>query len=56
METDQLNIETSGKIILSSPYHYDDPIAKVCTNEIKEIVENKLSMNVSVIYYKVKNI
>jgi len=48
MEIDKLNLETSGKIILSTPYHYDDPVAKACTNEIKEIVENKLSMNVSV--------
>ncbi|CAI6347084.1 unnamed protein product [Macrosiphum euphorbiae] len=45
MEIDKLNLETSGKIILSTPYHYDDPVAKACTNEIKEIVENKLSMN-----------
>ncbi|XP_016657076.1 fatty acid synthase isoform X4 [Acyrthosiphon pisum] len=45
METDKSNLETSGKIILSTPYHYDDLIAKSCTNEIKEIVENKFSMN-----------
>jgi len=48
IDTDQLNFESGGKIILSTPYHYDDPIAKACTNEIKEILENKLSMNVSV--------
>jgi len=48
MEIDKLNFETSGRIILSTPYHYDDPVAKACTNEIKEIMENKLSMNVSV--------
>ncbi|XP_029343545.1 fatty acid synthase [Acyrthosiphon pisum] len=45
MEIDKLNFGTSGKIILSTPYHYDDPVAKSCTNEIKKIVENKLSMN-----------
>lgn len=48
IETDKLNFETDGKIILSTPYHYDDPIAKACTNEIKETLENKLCMNVSV--------
>jgi len=46
---DTFNFETNGKVIFSSPYHYDDPIVKACTNEINEIVENKLSMNVSVL-------
>ncbi|XP_029343600.1 uncharacterized protein LOC115033782 [Acyrthosiphon pisum] len=45
MENDKLNIETSGNIILSTPYHYNDLIAKAYTNEIKQIVKNKLSMN-----------
>jgi len=49
METDKLNFNTSGKIILSTPYHYDDPIAKACTNEIKQIIKNQLSINVSVL-------
>lgn len=48
MEIDKLNFEKGEKIILSTPYHYDDSVAKACTNEIKEIVEHKLSMNVSV--------
>jgi len=51
MEMDKFNFETSGKVIFSTPYHYNDPIAKACTNEIKEIVENKLSMNVSELCY-----
>ncbi|KAF0755952.1 fatty acid synthase-like isoform X1 [Aphis craccivora] len=45
MEADTLNFDTSGKIILSTPYHYDDPIAKACTNEIKQIIKNQLSIN-----------
>ncbi|XP_060835401.1 fatty acid synthase-like [Rhopalosiphum padi] len=45
MEADKLNVNTSGKIILSTPYHYDDPIAKACTNEIKQIIINQLSIN-----------
>jgi len=45
---DQLNFETDEKIILSAPYHYDDPIAKACTIEIEETLENKSCMNVSV--------
>lgn len=49
MEADTLNFDTSGKIILSTPYHYDDPIAKACTNEIKQIIKNQLSINVSVL-------
>jgi len=48
MKNDKLNFKTSGKIIFSTPYHYDDPISKACTNKIKEILENKLFMNVSV--------
>lgn len=49
MEADKLNFDTSGKIILSTPYHYDDPTAKSCTNEIKQIIKNQLSINVSVL-------
>jgi len=50
MEADKFDFDTNGKIIVSTPYHYDDPIAKACTNEIKQIVENQSSMNVSVNY------
>jgi len=53
MEIDELNLETSGKIILSTPYHYDDPVAKECTNEIQNIVENNLTTDVSVLCHKV---
>lgn len=56
MEINELNLETSGKMILSTPYHYNDSVAKACTNEIKDILENKLTMNVSVLCHKVTDI
>uniref|UniRef100_A0A2H8TDM0 Fatty acid synthase n=1 Tax=Melanaphis sacchari TaxID=742174 RepID=A0A2H8TDM0_9HEMI len=45
MEPNKLNVDTSGTIILSTPYHYNDPVAKICTNEINQIIENQLSIN-----------
>jgi len=39
--------KTSEKLILCTPYHFDDQISKLCTKTIKQIFENKLSMNVS---------
>lgn len=54
MEADKLNFDTSGKIILSIPYHYDDPIVKSCTQEIKQIIENQCFKNVSVFMFYIK--
>jgi len=56
IEADKLHFETIEEIIFSTPYHYDDPVAKACTNEIKGILENKLHMIVSVLCYKITDI
>eukprot|EP00102_Acyrthosiphon_pisum_P016442 XP_008187406.1 PREDICTED: fatty acid synthase-like [Acyrthosiphon pisum] len=37
--------KTSEKLILCTPYHFDDQISKLCTKTIKQIFENQLSMN-----------
>lgn len=39
---------SSEKVILCTPYHFDDHISKLCTKTIKQILENQLLMNVSV--------
>lgn len=39
---------SSEKVILCTPYHFDDHISKLCTKTIKQILENQLLMNVSI--------
>lgn len=42
MEADKLGLNsTCGKLIVCTPYHYDDAISKDCTTAIKKIVENQ---------------
>lgn len=49
MEPDKWNLEpTTRKLILCTPYHYDNQLAKSCTKLIKQIVENQLLVNVSI--------
>lgn len=53
MEADRLNFSTeNGKLIVCTPYHYDDPISKECTKEIKEIIENQQTAIVSLILFE----
>lgn len=48
MEVEKLNLDTTtGKVILCTPYHYGDLLAKECTNVIKKFVEEQLITNVS---------
>lgn len=56
MEADILNLNTNtDKLFLSSPYHYDDPIANNCKKTIEQIVENQLRIDVSIYTRIIKN-
>ncbi|CAH1725990.1 unnamed protein product [Aphis gossypii] len=47
---------SSEKVILCTPYHFDDHISKLCTKTIKQILENQLLMNNETLnWYDVKN-
>lgn len=52
LETDKLNLETTGKIILCNPYHYNDSIYESCTEAIKDIVKNQITSNVNITSYE----
>lgn len=52
MENDKLDFGMeSGKLILCTPYHYDDNVSKTCTKTIKQIVENQYSTNVRLFFF-----
>lgn len=51
MESDKFDFDTEiGKLILCTPYHYDDTVSKTCTKTIKQFVENHPSTNVRLFY------
>lgn len=53
MEADKFNFSTeNGKLVVCTPYHYDDPISKACTKEIKQIIENQSTVYVSLFMFK----
>lgn len=53
MEADRLNFSTeNGKLIVCTPYHYDDLISKTCTKEIKQMIENQKTVKVSLFLFK----
>lgn len=56
-EADRLNVDgATGKLIICTPYHYDDPISKLCTALIKQTVDNELSIDVSIICSLTENV
>lgn len=49
MEADTLHLYAShSKLILCTLHHYDDLVARKCIKSIKRILENQISINVSV--------
>jgi len=48
LETDRFNLETvNKKLIVCTPYHYNDSIFKACTKSLKQILDSQLSVDVS---------
>lgn len=53
LEADELNLSTANtKLILCIPYHYDDPVSKECKKAIKQIIDNKIWIEVRINFSK----
>ncbi|XP_026822789.1 fatty acid synthase-like, partial [Rhopalosiphum maidis] len=49
--------KTSEKLILCTPYHFDDLLSKLCTKTIKQIFENQLTMhNETLNWHDIENV
>jgi len=47
-ESFKLNLDhTSEKLVLYTPFHFDDPLSKECIKSIKQVMENQIAYDVS---------